>query len=193
MAQVIKFYKTEGRNVVYAQNNRKNHLAVVLENWEGTTEVRQKGKFTFITNRAFNYVPELFNAYDLPYEIVEVSKEQEDTVKRVLNAIGNHKGETLEGEDDHDDNGRPTSEVSTTLCLELDGGIYIEVGVSVSGVVTGDGGDYYNPPSWETEWGDIDMDDLKVWIDEDSDEPTEFNMVQEQAILDAIEGLINLQ
>jgi hypothetical protein len=193
MAQLIKFYKTEGRNLVYAKNNSKNHLAVVFENWDETTEVKKRGDFAFITNKAFKYVPELMDAYGLSFEIVEVSQEQESQVKTVLKALENHRGETLESESDWDDDKGEVSEINTTLCLELDNEIYIEVGVSVTGTVESEAGDYDTPPSSETTWGDICMDDLKIWL---SDEVTEgeavFNELQEQAILDSIEQLITL-
>ena len=186
MAQLNKFYLTEGRSVVYAKFNDK--LKTIVENWEGTTEVKVKGKFIFITDRAFNYVPEILDANATPYEIVEVSKDQEAKVKRVLKALDKSKIQTLEGEDDWGDR---TSEVNSTLSLELDDDIYIEVSVSASGRITGDGGDYWTPPSYETEWGDIELDELKIWIDED--EVVDFNEVQEQAILDLIEQLIELK
>lgn len=189
MARVNKFYQTEGRSVVYARFN--DQLKTVVENWEGTTEVRQKGKFIFITDRAFNYVPELLDTNATPYEIVEVTREQEVKVKRVLKALENHNSETMDGEADWDDDSGEVSEVNTTLCMELEGDIYIEVKVTASGRVDRDSGDYWTPPSSETHWGDIELDELKVWIDED--ELEDLNDVQEQAILDSIEQLIELQ
>ena len=191
MARVNKFYQTEGRNVVYARFNKA--LNTIIENWNETTEVRVTKGFLFITDRAFKYVPELLDADAIPYEIVEVSQEQESQVKTVLKALENHRGETLESESDWDDDKGEVSEINTTLCLELDNEIYIEVGVSVTGTVESEAGDYDTPPSSETTWGDICMDDLKIWL---SDEVTEgeavFNELQEQAILDSIEQLITL-
>ena len=100
-------------------------------------------------------------------------------INRVLKAL-KEKGNitTLEGEVDYDDErGIMIEEISEEIDLDLTDGIHVRVDVKAKGDITGDAGDYENPPSYETEWGELEYEYLEVWVDDE-----ELEMTEEQEI-----------
>lgn len=180
------FYKTDGRNILYAIYNKG--LDKVVENWKGTQEVKVSKGYLFITDRAFNYVPELLEG---GVQVVNTSKEEERAVRELIKLIEISDPIILEGTDCWDDYGREVREVITTATVEVED-IYVEVSVRATGQIYRTKGDQFTPSDMEVKWGEMDLDELKVWIGE-MELTEDFNMVQEKAILNAVKQRIELR
>lgn len=175
-----EFYRTTGSSVLYAKNSKD--LKPIIDNWQGTGEVKVKNGILYISERAWDSDGgNIMGLNNLPYKVVAETREQRDRFRAVMLAIKKADQKELEGEDDYDDErGVEVSEVCEIVEFELESDIFIRFRASASAVIKNRfHGDSIDPPSCDIDWDDVEIDEILVFIGV----PTvNFNKVQYEAI-----------